>query len=101
LLAERAGVRSHARYLSAFLGARFLGYLLFAAVAWKLGALASLLPGAARAAHGRGQRAARLRAALVCIFRQTHLRPDVFGFELVKIGATKNRGVAGRRRWAC
>src|SRR5208337_2890541 len=44
LLAERAGFRSHARYLSIFLGARLLGYMLFAVVAWELGALASMLP---------------------------------------------------------
>jgi hypothetical protein len=45
LLAERAGLRLNARYLSTFLGARFVGYLLFAAVAWELGALVSLPPG--------------------------------------------------------
>jgi sulfite exporter TauE/SafE len=45
LLAERAGTRLNARYLSHFLGARFVGYLLFAAVAWGLGALVSLPPG--------------------------------------------------------
>jgi hypothetical protein len=42
LLTARAGLRLNARFLSAFLGARFLGYLLFAAVAWELGALVSL-----------------------------------------------------------
>ena len=45
LLAERTGLRVNTRYLSTFLGARFLGYLLFAAVAWELGALVSLPPG--------------------------------------------------------
>jgi sulfite exporter TauE/SafE len=44
LLTEHAGLRPNARYLSAFLGARLLGYLLFAAVAWEIGALASKLP---------------------------------------------------------
>ncbi|MGB7845409.1 MAG: sulfite exporter TauE/SafE family protein [Candidatus Acidiferrum sp.] len=44
LLAGRAGWKLNTRYLSAFLGARFLGYLLFAAVAWELGALVSLPP---------------------------------------------------------
>jgi Cytochrome C biogenesis protein transmembrane region len=44
LLTEQAGLRPHARTLSAFLGARLAGYLLFAAVAWELGSLASLLP---------------------------------------------------------
>ena len=45
LLTERAGFRPHARYLSVFLGARLAGYLLFAAVAWEIGALVSLPPG--------------------------------------------------------
>ena len=44
LLTERAGFLPHARYLSVFLSARLLGYLLFAVVAWELGALASMLP---------------------------------------------------------
>jgi len=44
LLTERAGLRPNARYLSVFLGARLLGYLLFAFVAWEIGALASRLP---------------------------------------------------------
>lgn len=44
LLAERAGLRLNIRYLSAFLATRLLGYLLFAAVAWELGALVSLRP---------------------------------------------------------
>ena len=45
LLAEHAGIRLNTLYLFTFLGARFLGYLLFAAVAWELGALVSLPPG--------------------------------------------------------
>jgi hypothetical protein len=44
LLTERAGVRANARYLSTFLGARLLGYLLFAVIAWKVGALVSMSP---------------------------------------------------------
>jgi hypothetical protein len=44
LLTEHVGLRPHARYLSAFLAARLMGYLLFAIVAWELGLLASLLP---------------------------------------------------------
>jgi hypothetical protein len=44
LLAGRAGLRPNAGFLSAFLGARFLGYLVFAAVAWELGVLVSLPP---------------------------------------------------------
>ena len=44
LLADHSGVRLNTRYLSTFLGARFLGYLLFAAVAWQLGVLVALPP---------------------------------------------------------
>ena len=44
LLTERAGFRPHLRYLSAFLGARLLGYMIFAVVAWELGVLVSLPP---------------------------------------------------------
>ena len=44
LLAGHGGVRPNVSTLSAFLGARLLSYLLFAVVAWELGALTSLLP---------------------------------------------------------
>ena len=44
LLAERTSLRLNIRYLSTFLATRLLGYLLFAAVAWELGALVSLPP---------------------------------------------------------
>jgi sulfite exporter TauE/SafE len=44
LLTERAGIRPHVRYLSVFLTARLLGYMIFAVVAWELGALVSLPP---------------------------------------------------------
>jgi hypothetical protein len=52
LLAEGAGWRLNARYLSSFLGTRFLGYLLFAAVAWELGALVSPPPGVRTLIYG-------------------------------------------------
>jgi len=42
LLAERPGLHVHARYLSLFLATRLLGYLVFAVVAWELGAMISL-----------------------------------------------------------
>ena len=45
LLSEQSGLRPNVHYLSFFLGARLLGYLLFAAVAWELGELVSLSPG--------------------------------------------------------
>ena len=41
MLAERDGLRLNSRYLSAFLATRLLGYLVFAAVAWEVGALVS------------------------------------------------------------
>ena len=44
LLTERAGLRPSAQTLSVFLGARLLGYLLFAIGAWEVGSLAALLP---------------------------------------------------------
>jgi hypothetical protein len=44
LLTESAGLRPNARTLAVFLGARLLGYLLFAVAAWEVGTLASLLP---------------------------------------------------------
>lgn len=47
LLAEQSGLRLNSRYLSAFLATRLLGYLVFAAVAWELGALVAI-PSAAR-----------------------------------------------------
>ena len=47
MLAERAGLRLNIRYLSVFLVTRLVGYLLFAAVAWELGALAAI-PSSAR-----------------------------------------------------
>src|SRR5208337_3458381 len=52
LLAEGAGWRLNARYLSSFLGTRFLGYLLFAVVAWELGALLSPRPAARTLIYG-------------------------------------------------
>jgi sulfite exporter TauE/SafE len=45
LLAGNRGARPAANYLSIFLAARLAGYLLFAAIAWQLGALVSLPAG--------------------------------------------------------
>jgi hypothetical protein len=44
LLATRPGLRPNYAFLFSFLGARLLGYLLFAVVAWELGVLISLPP---------------------------------------------------------
>lgn len=43
LLVERPGIWPHLRTIAVFLATRLLGYLLFAAVAWEAGALASML----------------------------------------------------------
>ena len=45
LLTGDGGLRPNARVLMAFLGARLLGYLVFAVVAWEVGTLAHLEPG--------------------------------------------------------
>jgi hypothetical protein len=44
LLTTRPGLRPNSGFLFSFLGARLLGYLLFAVVAWDLGVLISLPP---------------------------------------------------------
>ena len=44
LLSTRPGLRPNTGFLFSFLGARLLGYLLFAAVAWELGVLITLTP---------------------------------------------------------
>jgi sulfite exporter TauE/SafE len=45
LLAGNRGIRPAANYLTVFLAARLIGYLLFAAIAWQLGTLISLPAG--------------------------------------------------------
>ncbi len=95
LLAERAGVRLNTRYLSTFLGARFLGYLLFAAVAWELGALVSLPPGPRMILIGV------IHVLLACVllwyaYSAGHVcAQSCSGPELVTIGVTRKRGVPG------
>lgn len=42
LLAEHGGLRINSRYLSLFLATRLLGYLLFATIAWEIGALCGI-----------------------------------------------------------
>ena len=95
LLAERAGWRLNARYLSSFLGARFLGYLLFAAVAWELGALVSFPPAPRLLVVG----AIHLLLACVLLWYaysagRACARPRPSS-DLVTIGATRKRGVSG------
>ena len=95
LLAERAGLRLNTRYLSTFLGARFLGYLLFAAVAWELGALVSLPPAPRMLLFG----VIHLALAGVLLWYaysagHTCAQP-CSGSKLVSIGVTRKRGVSG------
>jgi len=95
LLTERAGWRVNSRYISTFLGARFLGYLAFAAVAWELGALVSLPPAPRMLLFGA------VHVSLACVllwyaYSAGHgCAHACSGSELVTIGATKKRSVAG------
>jgi len=95
LLAERAGLRRNTRYLSTFLGARFLGYLAFAAVAWELGALVSLPPGPRMILIG----VIHVLLAGVLLwyaYSAGHAcAQSCSGSELVSIGVTGKRGVSG------
>ena len=95
LLAERAGLRLNTRYLSTFLGARFLGYLLFAAVAWELGTLVSLPPAPRMILIG----VIHVLLAGVLLwyaYSAGHAcAQSCSGSKLVSLGVTKKRGVAG------
>ncbi|MGA7401723.1 MAG: sulfite exporter TauE/SafE family protein, partial [Candidatus Sulfotelmatobacter sp.] len=95
LLAERAGLRLNTRYLSTFMGARFLGYLLFAAVAWELGALVSLPPAPRTILFG----AIHVLLAGVLLwyaYSAGHTcAQSCSGSELVTIGVTRKHGVSG------
>jgi hypothetical protein len=95
LLAERAGVGPHVRYLAAFLGARLVGYLLFGAVAWEIGSLAVLRPGPRVLLMG----AVNVLLAGVLLWYAYSARnfcgPTCAESKLVKIGAAKSRGASG------
>jgi sulfite exporter TauE/SafE len=95
LLTERTGFRPHARYLSVFLAARLVGYMLFAVVAWELGALASMLPAPRLLMMG----VVYLLLACVLLWyaysaRRSCAQP-CSDSKLIQIGENKNRGVAG------
>lgn len=95
LLTERAGFRPHARYLSVFLSARLVGYMLFAVVAWELGALVSLPPTPRLLMMG----VVYLLLACVLLWyaysaRRSCAQPCAES-KLVQIGESKNRGLAG------
>ena len=96
LLAEHAGIRLNTRYLSTFLGARFLGYLLFCCRGlgtWRSGIARA---GATHGPDWRDSYLAGWRAALVRITLPGMLvRSGVSGSGLVSIGVTRKRGVPG------
>ncbi len=94
LLTERTGLRPNARYLSVFLGARLLGYLLFAVVAWEIGALVSMPP--APRMHLMGAVNVLLAGVLFWYAYSAHhiCGESCSGSKLVHIGATKSSGAA-------
>jgi sulfite exporter TauE/SafE len=95
LLAEGTGVRRHARYLSAFLATRLLGYLLFAVIAWEVGALVSLRA----TAHPLVFAAIHLSLGCVLLryaYAVGHAcRSSCASSELVNIGTAKVRPLSG------
>jgi sulfite exporter TauE/SafE len=95
LLGERTGVRLNTRYLSIFLGARFLGYLLFAALAWQLGVLVAPPPAMRLFVVG----AIDVLLACVLLWHAYSARhacaQSCPGSGLVTIGAPRKRGVPG------
>jgi sulfite exporter TauE/SafE len=95
LLAENKGLKSNARSLSVFLAARLLGYLLFAALAWELGALVSPPPSARLLLMG----AVNVSLALVLLWYAYSAKPQCgaacSASKLVKIGAMKKSQMVG------
>jgi hypothetical protein len=95
LLAERAGLRLNVRYLSLFLATRLVGYLVFAAVAWELGALVSL-PSRARPVVFAG-----IHLLLACVLLRyaysvgRTCAHSCGSPELVTIGAARNHRIPG------
>ena len=95
LLAEQGGARLSIRYLTTFLGARFLGYLLFAAVAWEIGALIALPPAHRLLIAGIIH---VLLAGVLVWYAYAMGRAcaaSCAGSELVNIGGARKRGVYG------
>src|SRR5512142_3450369 len=94
LLAERAGWRVNLGYLSAFLATRFLGYVIFAAVAWQVGRMGSLGP---ERAPVYGSVHVLLAGALIWYAWSVGrgCTRDCGGSELVTIGRVKKHGVPG------
>lgn len=95
LLSERAGLRPNAQYLAAFLGARLLGYLLFAVAAFELGTLASLLAGSRMLLTGLVYVLLACALLWYAYSARHNCGQSCSGSKLVNIGQTKRRGVAG------
>ena len=95
LMAEQLGMRLSTRYVSTFLGARFLGDLLFAAVAWELGVLVALPP--APRLFIIGVVHVLLAGVLLWYaYRVGHAHAQACpGSELVNIGVARKRGMSG------
>lgn len=95
LLTTRAGLKPHAGFLFSFLGARLLGYLIFAVVAWELGALVSLPP------RPRVLLMGAVNVSFACVllgyayFTRHHCAEGCQGSRLVQIETRKDRRVAG------
>ena len=95
LLTEQAGFKPHARFLSAFLGARLAGYLLFAAAAWEVGALVSL-PQAQRVLLMGAVDVLLAGVLLWYAWSARHLcGSSCASSKLVQIGVAKERRMAG------
>jgi len=88
-------VRLNVRYLYAFLGMRFVGYLVFAAVTWELGVLVSRASGIRPAVFGT------VHILLACVLlwyayaTGRACAHSCAGSELVTIGVAGRRGVPG------
>jgi hypothetical protein len=95
LLAGNRGVRPAANYLTVFLAARLTGYLIFAAIAWQLGALVSL-PVAPRLVL-TGAVYTLLAIALLWYAWSSRLTPmhSCAASRLVQIGSPEPNRVAG------
>ena|ERR1035437_5980188 len=94
LLTEHAGFRPNVRFLSTFVAARLLGYLLFATAAWSLGALAFLLPAPRLPLMG----AVNVLLAAVLLwyaYSARHCNQSCADSELVNIGGTETHRAVG------
>jgi hypothetical protein len=95
LLTTRSGLKPNAGFLFSFLGARLLGYLLFALVAWELGTLVSLPP------RPRVLLMGAVNVLLACVllgyayFARHNCAEGCQSSRLVQIHSPKDRGAAG------